>query len=94
MKRTRHSSKSRWAALGLLLIGSATAAADGWEIVPARTALDDTIAGLLPEAQFNDHGNLAAIARVEGAAPSQLVSPIEEDIIREDSLLPEREDAE
>lgn len=67
--------------------------ADGWDIIPAQEAYDDSIGQILPETEFNGQGRIAAIAHARGVPPRDLVSPMEEEdllqqIFQERGLLP------
>lgn len=58
--------------------------AQGWEIITAQDAFEDPISELQPQTEFNGQGRVAAIAHAAGAAPRDLVSPMEEEsILRE-----------
>lgn len=53
--------------------------ADGWQVVPAAEAYEDPIAGSAPDTLFNGQGRVAALARVAGRAPGELVHPLEDE---------------
>ena len=67
--------------LAALFIGDLVRAlrAAGWEIVGAREAYTDPIAGGLPDTLFNGQGRVAAIAHAAGTGPRELVQHSEDE---------------
>ncbi len=67
--------------LAALFIADLVAAlrADGWQIIPAAEAYEDPIATSAPDTLFNGQGRVAALARVAGRAPHELVHPLEDE---------------
>ena len=67
--------------LAAMFIGDLVAALReaGWEIIGAREAYEDPIAGELPDTLFNGQGRVAALAHAAGAQPRALVQDSEDE---------------